>query len=95
MQGRLVEDHARARRLGAALAGREGIEVLPVRTNIVVARLARGGAPELAAGLAGRGVLVAAMDASTLRLVTHRDVDDAGCGAAIAALEAALEEGAR
>jgi hypothetical protein len=56
-----------------------------------VARLAGGGAPELAAALLERGVLVAAMDAATLRLVTHRDVDDEACGRAIGALEAALD----
>jgi threonine aldolase len=91
MEARLPEDHERARRLGAALAAGAGIELLRVHTNIVVARLPRGGAPELAGELAQRGVLVAAMDATTLRLVTHRDVDDAGCARAIAALEAALE----
>jgi len=76
---RLAEDHARARGLGDALEALPGVQVAPVITNIVAARL-RGSAPEAAERLAARGVLASAMDGRTLRLVTHRDVSDADCG---------------
>jgi threonine aldolase len=75
---RLAEDHDRARLLGASLGELPGVQVGTVVTNIVVARLP-GSAPEAAARLAGRGVLCSAMDAHTLRLVTHRDVSEEDC----------------
>jgi threonine aldolase len=48
------------------------------------------GAPELVAALRQRGVLASAMDAETLRLVTHRDVSRADCARAAEAIEQAL-----
>jgi len=82
MIDRLAQDHARARALAAALAGCPGVRVLPARTNIVVAELADRPAPEVSAALAARGVLASVMDARTLRLVTHHDVDEAACARA-------------
>jgi threonine aldolase len=79
MRARLSEDHDHARLLAEALSAAPGVRVTPPRTNIVVAALSGRSAPELAATLAPRGVLVAAMDASTLRLVTHHDVTRADC----------------
>jgi threonine aldolase len=76
---RLAEDHAHAALLARALEGRPGVRVAPVATNIVVATLAEARAPRVVAALAARGVLASAMDAFTLRLVTHRDVDRADC----------------
>jgi threonine aldolase len=87
---RLAEDHARARRLGGALERGRGVSVAPPQTNIVVATLENRPAPEVAAALAERGVLSIAMDARTLRLVTHRDVSEADCTRAVEAIEAAL-----
>ena len=55
------------------------MSVAPVRTNIVVATLERGNAAEVAAALKNDGILAAAMDAATLRLVTHHDVSRADC----------------
>jgi threonine aldolase len=52
-----------------------------VRTNIVVAELERP-ALEVSGALAARGVLASVMDARTLRLVTHHDVDGAACALA-------------
>jgi threonine aldolase len=87
---RLADDHAHARLLAQALQGCRGVEVAPVRTNIVVAALAGRSAPDVVSALAARHVLATAMDATTLRLVTHRDVSRADCERAGAALAAVL-----
>jgi threonine aldolase len=87
---RLAEDHENARLLGEALACGRGVRVSPVETNIVVAALEGRSAPELAAALLQRGVLASAMDAQTLRLVTHRDVSRGDCERAAQAIEQAL-----
>jgi threonine aldolase len=87
---RLADDHANARLLGEALAACSGARVAPVCTNIVVAALEARGAPEVVAALSQRGVLATAMDATTLRLVTHRDVGRADCERAATALAAVL-----
>jgi threonine aldolase len=79
MIARLAEDHAHARLLGEALARGRGVRVAPVQTNIVVATLEGRTAPEVTAALRERGVLATAMDALTLRLVTHRDVGREDC----------------
>jgi threonine aldolase len=96
--GRLVEDHERARRLAVAAASRWPGSVDPavVETNIVLVSLPRPG-PVLR-HLHDRGVLALASGASTLRLVTHPDVDDDDVERATAALAsapdgAAAEEG--
>ena len=83
---RLAEDHANARRLGEALARCRGVRVSPVQTNIVVAALEGRTAPDAVAALRDRGVLASAMDAVTLRLVTHHDVSEADCGRAAAVI---------
>jgi threonine aldolase len=90
MLPRLAEDHAHARLLADALRACSGVKVAPVRTNIVVGVLATRGAPEVAGALRARGVLAAAMDAHTLRLVTHHDVTRADCEQAAQALSAVL-----
>ena len=90
---RLEEDHARAQRLALALADRFPGSVDPdiVRTNIVCARADRlpHGFLEM---LDARGVRAGTIDSDTIRLVTHRDVDEADIDRAIAAFDAlALE----
>jgi len=87
---RLAEDHANARLLGEALSRAKGVRVAPVETNIVVATLEARTAPEVVVALRERGVLAIAMDARTLRLVTHRDVTRLDCERAAAAIERAL-----
>jgi threonine aldolase len=67
---RLADDHARARRLGAAL----GADPATVETNIVVLDVSDAAAVATAAAEAG--VLVSALGPRFLRLVTHLDVDD-------------------
>jgi threonine aldolase len=83
---RLAEDHAHARLLGDALSALAGVRVAPVRTNIVVALLPRPVAPAVVGALDARDVLATAMDARTLRLVTHRDVSRADCERAASVL---------
>ena len=87
---RLAEDHANARLLGEALARGRGVRVAPVETNIVVATLEKRTAPDVVAALRGEGVLAIAMDARTVRLVTHRDVSRAECERAAALVERVL-----
>jgi threonine aldolase len=79
---RLAEDHANARLLGEALARCRGVSVVPPRTNIVVGTLEGRSAPDVIQALAERGILATAMDAVTLRLVTHRDVTREDCARA-------------
>jgi threonine aldolase len=78
---RLAEDHARARRLAAAIAALRPDVVDPagVETNIVVLDL-RGGpsAAQLAGAAREQGVAVSVLGPRTARLVTHMDVDDDG-----------------
>jgi len=83
---RLAEDHDNARLLASALARCRGLRVAPAPTNIVVATLDGRPAPDVVAAAAERGVLVTAMDAVTLRLVTHRDVTRADCDRAASVL---------
>jgi threonine aldolase len=83
---RLAQDHEHAHLLGDALARCPGVRVAPVMTNIVVALLEQRGAEETVSALAARGILAPAMDATTLRLVTHRDVGRADCERAAGAL---------
>ena len=91
MVARLAEDHANARLLAEALGRRKGRRVAPVETNIVVALLegrTRAGRRRRAAR--SEGVLATAMDARTLRVVTHHDVSREDCERAAAAIERVL-----
>jgi threonine aldolase len=92
--GRLVEDHARARRLAERLAAISGlkVDVKRVETNILMVEVARQGwnAPRLADALRAEGVLCLPMDPSRLRMVTHYDVDEAGIDRAAGAVERIL-----
>jgi threonine aldolase len=87
---RLAEDHLHARLLGEALARGRGVRVAPVETNIAVALLEGRSAPEVVATLRERSVLATAMDAQTLRLVTHRDVSREECERAADVIARAL-----
>jgi threonine aldolase len=82
---RLADDHAHARRLAEGLAELPGVELDPaaVETNIVVFRVAD--AAGFCARLEAEGVLMGALDACTVRAVTHLDVDAAGIERALAA----------
>jgi threonine aldolase len=87
MVERLADDHARARRIGEALADRHPGALDPgdVRTNIVCA--AASALPDdYLDRLAAAGVLAGTIDPQTVRLVTHKDVDDADVERVLAAL---------
>jgi threonine aldolase len=82
---RLAEDHANARRLAERLAPVPGLIVDPAPpSNIVMVDLAPSLPParELSARLAARGILCLPFAERRLRLVTHLDVDRAGCARA-------------
>lgn len=87
---RLAEDHRNARLLAEALGRCPGASVTPAATNIVVTQLEGRTAPELAQALKAHGVLAAAMDRTTLRLVTHHDVSTADCERAAGILREVL-----
>jgi threonine aldolase len=77
MVDRLADDHARARELADALADRFPGSVDPamVETNIVCAE--SNALPDhVVERLEERGVRAGAIDARTVRFVTHKDVDD-------------------
>ena len=89
MVDRLAEDHSRARLLAEALAERFPGDCQPERvvTNIVTCRHPR---PEvLVDHLGGLGVLAGTIAPGVLRLVTHKDIDDAGVERACAAIASA------
>jgi threonine aldolase len=86
---RLAEDHARARRLAEAAAARwpGSVDVALVQTNIL--RIAVDDPGALLAHLAADGVLAVPGSATTVRLVTHADVDDDDVERTIRSLESA------
>jgi threonine aldolase len=73
---RVAQDHEHAALIARELAN-AGYPLDPatVETNIVIVRLAGGGADRIAEFAAKRSVLVGALDPRTLRIVTHLDVD--------------------
>ena len=89
---RLAEDHANARILAAAAAEVLPEAVQPPATNIVYVDDIDAAA--VSAGLFERGVLAGAMDARTLRMVTHPDVSEEQCRTAADALRAMLSNAA-
>jgi threonine aldolase len=93
MAERLADDHARAQRLAATLADRFPGSVDPdtVRTNIVCARADRLPARFLPM-LEERGIRAGTIDPETVRLCTHKDVDDTDVDRTVAAFDAIARE---
>lgn len=87
---RLHIDHENARFLAAGLAQTPGISIDPhsVQTNIVICEISGTGlgSTELCRRLATHNVLASGVNNETVRLVTHMDVDRAGCEQALAAI---------
>ncbi len=86
---RLGADHANARLMAERLVDVPGfgIDLAKVETNIVVIEVAAPlDAAALVAGCAAAGVKISTIAAGRLRLVTHLDVDRAGCERAAAVL---------
>ncbi len=91
---RLADDHVRAARLAEACASAAPGVVEPsyVQTNIVPLDLTATtwDAATFAAAARERGVLVSVLGPRFVRLVTHLDVDDAGCALACEVLATLL-----
>ena len=83
----LPEDHENARLLAQGLAEIPGIQIDPkkVQTNIVIFDVGqtRLGAPQFVEKLNQREVLTGAVDATHIRVVTHRDVSRDDCEQAV------------
>jgi threonine aldolase len=91
---RLQEDHANAQLLAAGLSAIPGITVEPnpPATNIVIFGVAGTGRPakEISLALKARGVLLNPISPSAMRAVTHYDVSQAQCQAALESLAAVV-----
>jgi threonine aldolase len=79
MLPRLIDDHATARHLAEQLAELPGIDLDPrlVETNIVTFKLTADtglSAQDLATKLGSHGVLVHALGAHSIRMVTHYEI---------------------
>jgi threonine aldolase len=85
---RLADDHERALRLATALAEFGVVDPARVETNLVLLTVPDPDAVVRAA--AEQGVLVGVFGPTTVRAMTHLDVDDAGIDRAISVLAAAL-----
>jgi len=93
MTERLVEDHARAKRLAAGLADMPGVMVEPVFTNILYFSLAPQvtlTTDEVAARLREYGILINPRSGRTFRAVTHYWIDDEGIERTLDALREIL-----
>ncbi len=91
---RMADDHARAARIGAALAGMARVEsVLPVETNIVIFRTTPEGpgSTELLETVREAGVLISPRDERSCRIVTHLDVDDHDVDVLLEVMASALD----
>jgi threonine aldolase len=99
MPARLGEDHANAKFLAAGLAQVPGIrlDASKVATNILVFNVAGTGMTsfDVCKKLGERGVLASGIDAEHIRMVTHLDVDRAGCARALEAVQAICGRGSR
>lgn len=90
---RLVEDHANARRLGAAIAEMPHVRMDPagVDTNIVFFTLEEVDGAEFRRRLAEEGVLCTGTSTQRVRMVCHLDVTAAQIEAAIPRIRTVLE----
>ncbi len=89
----LADDHVRAARLAGALAPCGVVDPARVRTNLVSLDLRKSAldGPALAAAARAHGVLISVLGPRSARVVTHRDVDDAGVDRAIEVLAGLLD----
>ncbi|HUU38242.1 MAG TPA: GntG family PLP-dependent aldolase [Candidatus Desulfaltia sp.] len=93
MIGRLVEDHARAKKLATAISRLPGVKLDPneIETNIIIFGFSypRLSVPEFLAELRKRRVLALATTGG-VRFVTHKDIDDEDVERAMAAFKEIL-----
>jgi threonine aldolase len=97
---RLADDHRHAQLLAEAIRSIDGLELRPpeVDTNLVIFQVAGrlGPAPEFAARLKQRGLIVGAFGGQLIRAVTHLDVNEADVAAAVQILrDVAAEAGSQ
>lgn len=96
MVDRLEEDHIRARRLAEGLGNIPGISVdlAKVQSNIVVVDCSGWGREieDLLTLVAERGLLATPFGPTHMRLVLHKDVDDAGVDLALQIMQAVSKE---
>lgn len=89
MPQRLQKDHDNARMLAEGLAQIPGIKIDPqkVTTNIVIFDISGLGmnSAEFTQKLSGSNVLASGIGPTTVRMVTHFDVDEGGCRRALRA----------
>ena len=94
---RLADDHARARRFAdaAAKACPASLDAEGVQTNIVIMDVSEAGwsSGAFVEEAARRGIRLYAVSPTSVRLVWHLDVDDAGTDLAVEALVPLLETG--
>jgi threonine aldolase len=83
---RLAEDHLRARRLAEVVADRFPGSVDPERVATNIVRFEHPDPVAVLTHLGREGVLAVPGSATTVRLVTHADVDDADVERAVAAI---------
>jgi threonine aldolase len=92
---RLHIDHENARFLAHGLANIPGIQLdaEQVKTNIIVFDISQTGmtSGELSQALAAHGVYINGVTPATMRIVTHYDVDRAGCERALQVMERVLQ----
>lgn len=93
MPARLIEDHQRAKKLAAAIAGLPGVSLDPskIETNIIIFGFShpKYSSAQFLSELKERGILALAT-AGGIRFVTHKDVDDEDVERAIAAFKEIL-----
>ena len=91
---RLADDHANAKRLAQDLSQIPGIEIDPdkIDTNMVFFDVRETGlsAPDISSRVLEQGVRIGAINPTTMRAVTHIDVDEDGVRLAGAAVRKAL-----
>jgi len=91
---RLHVDHENARLLAEGLAEIPGIKIDPAKvvTNILILDVSQTGITsfDISKRLAARGILANGVTPETMRMVTHYDVDRAGCERALLVLREIL-----
>ena len=96
---RLKEDHDNARFLAEGLSQIPGIKIDPkkVATNILVFDISGTGmnSSDFTQRLAKRQVICGGVTPETVRMVTHMDVDRAGCASALEAVRAICSAAAK
>jgi threonine aldolase len=88
---RLRDDHERARGLAAELSGAPLVVIPPPATNMVIAQTGTDHAEPVARMICKFGVLCLALDARTIRFVTHLSLSDQDITEAAARIRRALD----